>query len=404
MNPEYFSALLNALCPGFLYTPTIHCHSGENMFRATNYSQPLHDRLLNRFSLNRSSLNRLSLTPQLQCRDQPIHVVEIHSFLVVINSLQISPLQRTVSAHPILAFYIPLLIMHPEMAVEKQHNFMGPASNVSSNPFHKPRPIESESAEKLEAQKADYEARIADMSKVSQANLENTIKDYEAKLSEKEKLQEIEIERVRDFIKHDCVEIKKKSEIKLNDLAENYEAKIAYMEAESQSKLEKTIRKYEAELIEEEKHGDWLLQEMRKGHETEIAEIKEKHALESEAATEDYEADLGRLNQSSAILQRAFADQSLELAELKEMKTKKPEVAEGKDTKVLTDEKANVDDKHVDVNDKTANADKKPEIDALKGTIDALKDTVGIQMVAADDLRETVKDLRERVAKLEAER
>ncbi|KAI4641251.1 hypothetical protein J4E93_008130 [Alternaria ventricosa] len=259
---------------------------------------------------------------------------------------------------------------------------MGPASNVSSNPFHKPRPIDSEAAEKLEAQKADYEAKLADMRKV-----------------EKEKLQEIEIERVRDFIKHDCVEIKKKSEIKLNDLAENYEAKIAHLESESQSKLEKTIKHYEVLLREEEKHGDWLLQEMRKGHETEIAEIKEKHALELKAAQEDYDADLGRLNQSSAILQRAFADQSAELAELKETKTKEADLpsksaqpdVEAKDAGLLPDKKTDV-------------SDKKPEIDALKGTIDALKDTVGIQMVAAEDLRETIKDLRERVAKLEAER
>ena len=288
--------------------------------------------------------------------------------------------------------------MHPDLAVEKQRNFMGPASNMSSNPFHKPRPIESESADKLEAQKADYEARIADMSKVFQANLENTIKDYEAKLVEKEKLQEIEIERVRDFISHDVVEMKKKSETKLNDLAENYEAKIAHLENESKSKLENTIKRYEIELREEEKHGDWLLQEMRKGHETEIAEIKEKHALEFEAAQEDYEADLGRHNQSSAILQRAFADHCLELAELKETKTKEADFlsksaqsdAEAKDAGLLAD-------KNVDVNDK------KPEIDALKGTIDALKDNVGIQMVAAEDLREIVKDLRERNAKLEAE-
>ncbi|KAI4696852.1 uncharacterized protein J4E88_001031 [Alternaria novae-zelandiae] len=263
---------------------------------------------------------------------------------------------------------------------------MGPASNVSSNPFHKPCPIESESAEKLEAQKADYEAKLADMSKVSQANLENTIKDYEAKLVEKEKLQEIEIERVRDFIMHDCVEIKKKSEIKLNDLAENYEAKIAHLENESQSKLEK--------------HCDWLLKEIKgeKNYEIQIDTIKKEHALESEAAQEDYEADLDRLNQSSAILQRAFADQSLELAALKETKTKEADFlsksaqpdAEAKDAGLLADKKPDTNDK-------------KPEIDALKGTIDALKDTVSIQMVAAEDLRETVKDLRERNAKLEAE-
>ncbi|KAI4642645.1 uncharacterized protein J4E78_010118 [Alternaria triticimaculans] len=343
--------------------------------------------------------------------------------------------------------------MHLEMAVEGHSKFMDPASNVSSNPFHKPRPIESESAEKLEAQKADYEARIADMSKVYQANLENTIKDYEAKLSEKEKLQEIEIERVRDFIGHDVVDIKKKSETKLNHLAENYEAKIAHLESESQSKLENTIKHYETKLYDqrkseltlkgiqtdyktniaemeeynaklchsisehktresdmkkqyetklndEKKHCDWLLKEIKgeKNYEIQIDTIKKEHALESEAAQEDYEADLDRLNQSSAILQRAFADQSLELAALKETKTKEADFlsksaqpdAEAKDAGLLADKKPDTNDK-------------KPEIDALKGTIDALKDTVSIQMVAAEDLRETVKDLRERNAKLEAE-
>ena len=288
--------------------------------------------------------------------------------------------------------------MHPDLAVEKQRNFMGPASNMSSNPFHKPRPIESESADKLEAQKADYEARIADMSKVFQANLENTIKDYEAKLVEKEKLQEIEIERVRDFISHDVDEMEKKSETKLNGLAENYEAKIAHLENESKSKLENTVKHYEAELKEEEEHADWLLKEMREGHETVITEIKKEHALEFEAAQEDYEADLGRLNQTSAILQRAFADQSLELAALKETKTKEADFlskfaqpdAEAEDAGPLADKKLDT-------------IDKNPEIDALKGTIEALKDTVGVHMVAAEDLHETVKDLRERNAKLEAE-
>ncbi|KAI4611615.1 uncharacterized protein J4E87_010465 [Alternaria ethzedia] len=285
-----------------------------------------------------------------------------------------------------------------EMVVEKQHNFMGPASNVSSNPFHKPRPIDSEAAEKLEAQKADYEARIADMSKVYQANFENTIKDYEAKLSEKEKLQEIEIEHVRDFINHDVVEIKKKSETKLHDLAENYEAKIAHLENESKSKLEKTIKHYEVLVRQEEKHGDWLLKEVREGYETTIAEMKKEHALESEAAKKDHEFNLGRLNQDHAIPERAFQEKTWSLAALQKTATKEADFlsksaqpdAEATCADVLADKKADTNDK-------------KPEIDALKGTIDALKDTVGIQMVAAEDLRETVKDLRERNAKLEAE-
>jgi len=148
-----------------------------------------------------------------------------------------------------------------------------------------------------------------------------------------------------------------------------------------------------------------MLTAWQKNYEIQIETIKKEHALEFEAAQEDYEADLGRHNQSSAILQGAFADQSLELAALKETKTKEAAFlsksaqpdAEAKDAGPLADKKPDINDKKPDV------SDKKPEIDALKGTIDALKDTVGIQMVAAEDLRKTVKDLRERNAKLEAE-
>lgn len=80
-----------------------------------------------------------------------------------------------------------------------------------------------------------------------------------------------------------------------------------------------------------------------------------------------------------------------------DMTKKEPGVLEGKDTSLLTDKKTDVNDENPD------SIDKNPEIDALKGTINALKDTVGIQMVAAEDLRETIKDLRECNAKLEAE-
>jgi len=164
------------------------------------------------------------------------------------------------------------------MAVEKHRKSMDSASNGSSNPFHKPRPIDSESAEKLEAQKANYEAKLADMREVSQANLENTIKDYEAKLSEKEKLQEIEIERVRDFIMGDTGEIKKKSETKLHDLAENYEAKIAHLENESKSKLEETIKHYETKLCDQRKSAGLTLKGIQTDYKTNIAEMEEYNA------------------------------------------------------------------------------------------------------------------------------